>query len=386
VGECLAIAARVKEDDTNSWYREWFAAGERLGAGGDQSRAAGHPVSAREAYLRASNYFRTAGTVLLGAPVDPRLVISYGRQRDAFRQAIALFDTPAEIIGIPFEGHMLPGYFFAVDASGTPRPTLILTSGYDSTAEELYFFSVAAALRRGYNCLCFDGPGQGGALLHEGLPLRPDWEQVVAPVVDFALARADVDPRQVALIGLSLGGYLALRAATGEHRLAACIADPGQYDLLEAIRSRLPLPRAIRARAPDVPWALLLPIFAVMKRRPFLAWTLRRALLVHGVNSPREYLRAAATFTLAGRIADITCPTLICDAADDPISAFARQTYEALRCPKAYERFTAEEGAGEHCEMGARSLYHQRAFDWLDMALAHQGSVTDSASAVLSVG
>ncbi len=384
VGECLAVAARITDGDAESWYREWSAIGERLYVVGERSRAAGNRVSAREAFLRSSNYFRTAGIVLLGTPVDPRLILSYDRQRDAFRQATALFDTPVEMVSIPFEGHTLPGYFFAVDASGAPRPTLILIGGYDSTTEELYFFSVAAALRRGYNCLCYDGPGQGGALLHEGLASRPDWERVITPGMDYALTRVDVDAQRVALIGLSLGGYLALRAATREHRLAACIADPGQYDLLEAIRSRLPLSPKMRARFPDVPALVLLPLLAAMKRQPFLAWTLRRAMLVHGVRTPQDYLKAAANYTLVGRIAEITCPTLICDAADDTISAFARQAYDMLQCPKSYERFTAEEGAGEHCEMGARSLFHQRTFDWLDALFATPTVETDGAQGVVA--
>lgn len=57
--------------------------------------------------------------------------------------------------------------------------------------------------------------------------MRPDWEHVVTPVVDYARSRSEVDPDQIALIGWSFGGYLAPRAASGEHRLAACIADPG---------------------------------------------------------------------------------------------------------------------------------------------------------------
>jgi pimeloyl-ACP methyl ester carboxylesterase len=386
VGECLAVAARIPDGDTERWYREWMAIGERLYAVGEHSRAAGANASAREAFLRSSNYFRTAGIVLLGAPVDPRFVTSYDRQRDAFHQAIALFETPVETVSIPFEGHALPGYFFAVDDSGKPRPTLILTGGYDSTTEELYFFSVAAALRRGYNCLCYDGPGQGGALLHEGLTSRPDWELVITPGMDYALTRFDVDARHVALIGLSLGGYLALRAATGEHRLAACIADPGQYDLLDAIRSRLPLSPKMRAKFPDVPPLVLLPLLAAMKRQPFLAWTLRRAMLVHGVQTPQGYLKAVADYTLVGRIGAITCPTLICDAADDTISAFARQTYDMLQCPKSYQRFTSEEGAGEHCEMGARSLFHQRAFDWLDALFVTPAVETDGVNGALASG
>ena len=125
-----------------------------------------------------------------------------------------------------------------------PRATVILTGGYDGTAEELYFFNGAAALARGYHVLAFDGPGQGAALLQQGLVLRPDWENVVTPVLDYLLSRPGVDAGKIALIGLSLGGYLAPRAASAEHRLAACIADCGSYDLFDSALERIPGPLA----------------------------------------------------------------------------------------------------------------------------------------------
>jgi hypothetical protein len=80
-------------------------------------------------------------------------------------------------------------------------------SSYFRTAGVMLNFSNgAAALARGYNVLTFDGPGQGAALLQQGLVLRPDWEAVITPVVEYLLTRADVDPARIALIGLSLGG------------------------------------------------------------------------------------------------------------------------------------------------------------------------------------
>ena len=45
------------------------------------------------------------------------------------------------------------------------------------------------------------------------MPLRPDWENVITPVVDYLLTRPDTDPARIVLNGLSLGGYLAPRAA-----------------------------------------------------------------------------------------------------------------------------------------------------------------------------
>ena len=86
----------------------------------------------------------------------------------------------------------------------------------------------------------FDGPGQGGMLRQREEPFRADWEAVVTPVLDFALKRPEVDPERIALMGRSFGGYLAPRAASAEHRLAALVADPGQFDLFEAAMSRVP--------------------------------------------------------------------------------------------------------------------------------------------------
>ena len=96
-----------------------------------------------------------------------------------------------------------------VDDSGTPRPTVIFTSGFDSTLEEAYFAVAAAALRRGYNVLAYDGPGQGAALREQALVFRPDWEAVVTPVVDYALTRPEIAADRLVLLGYSLGCYLA---------------------------------------------------------------------------------------------------------------------------------------------------------------------------------
>jgi hypothetical protein len=59
----------------------------------------------------------------------------------------------------------------------------------------------------------------------------------------------------------------------------------------------------------------------------------------------------------------------VCSAEGDDLSVNAPRLFEALTCPKNYVQFSAAEGGGEHCESGARTLFHQRAFDWLDRIL-----------------
>jgi pimeloyl-ACP methyl ester carboxylesterase len=373
LGEVQATCEDIADGDEQSWYAAWCATAARLVQAGDVSAEGGHGVSARESYLRASVCYSAAYHPLFGAPVDPRLLEAFGWQRAVFDKAAGLMDPPGEPLAIGFEGAQLPAYFFRVPGAGAPRPLLVVTSGYDSTIYESFFGQVVPALRRGYHCLVFDGPGQGAVLFEQGIPIRADWEAVVGAVIDAVIDREDVDPDRIALTGWSLAGHLALRAASGEPRLAACVADPGLLSIGAGMVGRLRaagVPEDVIERFPDIPDAVLAPMAEAIHADRAQRWAVeQRAFWVHGVDTLAEYLRATVPFDLDGRVASIGCPTAVTAAEDDPLARSAKQVYDALPGTKALLRFETAEGAGDHCEMRNRSLADQRIFDWLDPIL-----------------
>lgn len=374
-GECLTTVERVGDGGGDEWHREWTATAERLTEVAGASETKGHTVSAAEAYLRACNYHRVAYLPLFGAPTDPRALASYEANASAFERGAALLPHPLQVLEIPFGDGTLPAYLACADDSGEARPTLVQTNGYDGTVQEMYFSHAAAALRRGYNWLGFDGPGQGRPLVRDGIPLRPDWETVVSPVLDHVLDLPEVDPDRVVLVGWSLGGYLAPRAAAGESRFAALIADPGQWDPGPAMVSRLALSDDDKAAFPDIDPAKLAPMEDWLRSDdadPSLRWRLLdRAPWVHGADTLLGALAEFSKFELSSVAGRIECPALLTTAEGDPTSAGAAQLLDAIASKeKVLVQFTAAEGAGGHCEAMARTLYHQRVFDWLDETLA----------------
>lgn len=377
-GECRVTVDRIGEAlDRDAWAREWSATAATLRDQADASATAGHDVSAREAYLRAATYFRTSYAPFFGPAPNERLTAGSANEIEALRRAVALWDPVAEWLEIPFEGASLPGIFVRARGAeaGEPRPTVIYTDGYDSTIGEMFIAHAPAAYERGYNVLLFDGPGQGRALIRDGLTMRPDWETVVTAVVDHALARPDVDPGRVVLSGWSFGGFLAPRAAGREHRLAALVADPGQWDQIATLKKMLPLSDADKAAFPDVDPSLLDPLFASLDAPdadPMMVWRLRdRGMLVHGTSTPFETLVEMSRFTVSDVAADISCPTLLTWNDGDMASGGSKLLFEALTVErKTLIPFTAAEGAAGHCEGAGRRLYHQRVYDWLDETLA----------------
>jgi dienelactone hydrolase len=358
VGECLAIAEQVTAGDRDSWYRAWSDFGTRLAGQADKAAGAGHPVSARGAYLRAAEYFRQAFFFHRDDLDGSELRTAYPASVRAFRAAIGHLGHRTRILAGP-----APGYLFSPAGAGGPWPTIMHIGGYDGTAEELYA-SAAPALDRGYAFAALDGPGQGAQLYDQRVPMRPDWENVIPAMFDAITALPDVDPRRVVLAGRSFGGLLAPRGAAGEHRLAALVADPGQWDMGETIKSRLgPLASQLDDPAADPQFDALL---SDARMRALFA----PRMVTHGVSSVRAYCADLLRYTNAPTVTEVTCPAFVTDNETDPVSSGQGEIlFNHLTCPKEFRLFTKAEGAEGHCEGMAPVVFWDAAFDWLDSVL-----------------
>jgi dienelactone hydrolase len=368
LNEVLAAAHAIQPGDGDSWYRAWFALAERVRLTAETSLALGRMVSAREALLRASAYYRPADFFLHANPRDPRILKAWRLSRDTFQRAAVLMERPVETVTIPYQDTTLPGYFLRPNASRQARRTLIVQTGFDGTGEELYFEAAFFALARGYNVLIFEGPGQGGVVREQGLYFRPDWEAVVTPVVDYALARPEVDPGRLALMGLSMGGYLVARAAAHEHRLAALVCNPGVMDMMAGHQPSAQQWKEMRAD----PAATIKALRQRMAQDIGFRWLVNNGMFTMGVRTPLEFMEQFARYRLTPQeAAKITANSLVIVSRGDHFMTYDEQKklYEAMTCSKTLLEFTAAEDATPHCQMGALAFSSQRVFDWLDQAL-----------------
>lgn len=365
--EITSTCHRIRSGDCASWCTEWEKTADRVRKFGEKCLSDGFMISASESFLRASNYYRTAEFYLnYGCDQDYMVKIDT-LSTQCFNMAIQYGPYDIKSVEIPFENNSLPGHFYHANV-GKSVPTIIAISGNDGNKEELYAIGISA-IKRGMNCLIFDGPGQGESIRRRNIPFRFNYETAVSPAIDFALCEPSVDPNRIVLWGESLGGYFAPRAAAFENRISACVANGGLYDCLSLNPDkRVSILNGIRKheRAFNCLARLLMSMSVV------LDWRFRHGFLTFHVNTPSEYVLGFEPFNMDNVASKISCPTLVIGNENDK-KAWRDQAqilFSALKCPKEYMYFTNEEGAGAHCQAGCRCYANDRIFNWIEKALA----------------
>lgn len=364
VGEVLETATRIDPAVEHDWLNEWRVTADRLVAVGRAAEADGHAISASHAYLRGATYYRAA----LHHQDDPHApVVKELAEAEvaSFEKYLTLSGSPCAPVDIPYESTTLPGYFCRSPIATGPAPTLIFQEGRDAWAEDGKFIA-DEALKRGYHTLMFDGPGMAKVIRIQGLPFRHDWENVLTPVIDFTVARPEVDASRLGLISVSMGGYMGPRAAAFDHRLKVMVANPGVLrwsDIFEGYLQALD-PELLPLLDTDEA-AFDARMRQYMQASDFFNWGVVDFMWHHGVDTPSALVKDLRKYTLADVVDQITAHTLVIDAEAEEWGQ-SQLLFDALTCPKDYLMLTAEETAQFHVQPGARAIFSQRMFDWID--------------------
>jgi alpha-beta hydrolase superfamily lysophospholipase len=354
---CLTTAARISDGDVASWQKEWLVLAEQVQAQAQAALKAGDKDWARRTFLRACTYYRAPLFVMRRK--DPAFDSIWEKMQSCFRQAAALFNPPIEEIEVPFEGHLLQGYFWKPDSGKQKRPTLVVFGGIETFAEDCYFMIGNAGAERDYNVMTVDLPGQG-MNPDKGLYFEAKMEFPVKAALDYALQRPEVDGERVAIFGFSWGGHIVFKGAQYDSRVKAMIANPPMPNVFRSVLAQQqgtnrndPITRIV---FDQIVWRMGLKISFNPKD---ITRRMRKAYgyFFHGKADPRK----------------ITCPTLLlAGEGEAPVTLqIARECYEQLPHPKKkLVIFTKEQGGEAHCQVNNLGLSNGTMFDWLDDVFA----------------
>lgn len=372
VGECLALARRIQNGVPASWVAEFAAAGARQEQDAAARARRGHAVSARDQYLVASNSYRAAEYYC--GVLDPQHARLGLKSRECFLAAMRQDGGAFEAFSLPFGDTPLPAYYVRAPQQRARRgKTLLIISGYDGTLEETWLAYGRAALERGYNLMLFTGPGQMDTLrLHPGIAFIPEYERVAKVALDHVLARPGTDPRRVALMGISFGGYFATRMAAHEPRIRALIANSPIVDLHAYMASFAGFDPAQMSDAEDIRLADVdaIPPEAIP---PQTREMMRNLIVRLGQESfKRAYLRLRDFRVDEQGLRAIRCPVLGLTGSGEgaePLAQAAR-FHDGVGGPATRHVFTDLEGADGHCQNANLAYSAAVSMDWLDEVFA----------------
>ena len=348
LGEIDQVCERLRrrQDEPQAWWEEWSAMGAHLERAADAAESEGRRMTAGNCYLRAGMYYFTA----------ERFIYPGEQKREMGRRALELQTKGLlrrhpniEKVEVPYEGATLPALFLKAPRASGRAPTVVLFDGMDNCKEMSVLFAGLEFAARGWHTLAIDGPGQGESLRLRGLYSRHDYEVAGTAAYDHVAGRPEVDPKRVAVMGYSFGGYYAPRVAAFEKRYAACVCLGAlHWDLVEWQRE---IRRKQQAGAASTSQSAF-----------HFRW------IMGCIDDADAAIEKAKRFSLAGVAEKITCPFLVVHGEDDrvcPVES-AHQLYAAVGSKRKHIKiFTAAEGAAEHCQVDNRQMGIDYIADWV---------------------
>jgi len=316
-------------------------------------------------YYRAAEFFLTRD--------DPEKELLYDKFIDQFYEAFQ--DDEIKKFEVPYNNTFLPAIRIQpIDTE--KRGTVVVHGGNDSFMEEIYsvirYFS-----DNGYEVVAFEGPGQGSALKKYGLPLNIEWEKPTKAVLDYF--KLD----DVTLLGISMGGWLCLRAAAFEPRIKRVIPwsvsfDVSQYANIVAQQIARLFMRKFRNFANKT-------MVKKMKKNLQYSWFVNNLMYMTNKEVPIEAFDVLLQFNEENLHSDLLQQdVLILTGREDHLVPFKMHDMQVKALTNARSVtsrvFTKEEQAQNHCQMGnlglaldvMRKWIEQKSYLFLDNQVANK--------------
>ncbi|MBI1799315.1 MAG: alpha/beta hydrolase [Candidatus Eisenbacteria bacterium] len=206
-----------------SWVDEWESLGRAHEQGGRDALALGRESQAARRFLAASAAYNFSQyVVFLDMNRKQRLHDSCVR---AYAQAAPLLDVPAQPFEVTYRRRTLEGYLRVPPGSG-PRAVVVIFNGTNAVKEELHWWS-DAFLDRGIATVMFDGPGLGRTFHKLSWVAEP--RPLGTAILNAIESHPELDPGAVSFVGMSLGGYMAIRMASHDPRIRSVAAVSPPY-------------------------------------------------------------------------------------------------------------------------------------------------------------
>ena len=333
--------------DINDHRREMLALGEAALQRGEKLKGA--------YYLRSAEFYMTAE--------DPRKRPTRQQFVDLMCEHFGFSDGGH--FNVPYETGAISAYRLRPPAQ--PKGTVVIHGGFDSYIEE-WFPIHRYLVRAGYDVVGFDGPGQGATIMDSRIPFTHEWHKPVGAVLDYFVLD------NVTLIGISMGGCLALRAAAYERRVKRVICDDICSDYLEVTLSCVK-PSSVRAELSS-----LLKIGADrildaamtrgMKASLMTEWGVHQGMQVMGAETPSGYLKQLHLYHTRDVSPLIEQDVLLLGGTEDfciPLHQFYDQIPMLTNARSVSARlFTRQEQGQQHCQIGNLGLQFRVIKDWLE--------------------
>lgn len=306
--------------------------------------------------MNAAFYYRAAEFFTL--PSDPDKEKLYERFIDLFYHDV-FGDDPMDRVSIPYNGALLPALRIP-PATAERKGTIVIHGGFDSLMEE--FYSMARYFADiGYEAILFEGPGQGAALRRHGIPLTYEWEKPMKAVLDH-FGRTDV-----ILLGISMGGYLCLRAAAFEPRISRVIASSIAFDYMQIPSAPIQLVARSLFLFPDLMNYLSK---VKMSANPQESWGIYHLMFITKTTTPYDAGKVLLQFNEQNLHSErVRQDVLILTGAEDhfiPIKMHYKQVNALKNARSVTDRiFTREEQAQNHCQIGNIGLALDVMAEWI---------------------